>query len=528
MLKNLNIQKIHLFFLSILSLHYILPLILFGNVTLFYYDTLDSEIVFNTIIANSFKDNFESLKLFLNGEIRIEFLRRAFQPFTLFYFFLSPEIAYFTIDILVKITAYFSFFIFAKKINSNLFICGLVAAIFSSLNERTLEGFGFAFMPYIIYLISFKSKINLKHIFLIIIFGINTDIVKCLISIPLLVIAAYILKTNKEKIFFKKVLQVLSIFIFSIIVSNFNLIYSQIALGEFQREAFVHEYYPLYKNIAAYFIDLFHFNYSLDSLAIKNFPITALYILIFLLIFLGNKDQKSLKLVFLIIFTNLIPFFFRSELIVDFRNTSSGILKTFQFQYVTTILFLIFSIILIKVLNNWRNSLILKFLILILFFFQINSSIVPSFKKFFIVKENYRNIYTFNGYYMYEDYKKIKSYVLNSRTMSIGYDPMIAVMNSIHVIDGYHNLYPLEYKYKFKKIINEELNKNLKYKNYYNYWGNRLYAFVTNEKKIDLNFKAANSLGAKYIISKFKITNSDLKLVSDDFKNMIYLYELNY
>ena len=105
---------------------------------------------------------------------------------------------------------------------------------------------------------------------------------------------------------------------------------------------------------------------------------------------------------------------------------------------------------------------------------------------------------------------------------------MIAVMNSIHVIDGYHNLYPLEYKYKFKKIINEELNKNLKYKNYYNYWGNRLYAFVTNEKKIDLNFKAANSLGAKYIISKFKITNSDLKLVSDDFKNMIYLYELNY
>ena len=85
--KNLNSQKIHFIFITILSLNYIIPLLIFGNVTLFYHDTLDSEIVFNTVIANSFKDNFESLKLFLNEEIKIEFLRRAFQPFTFFIIF---------------------------------------------------------------------------------------------------------------------------------------------------------------------------------------------------------------------------------------------------------------------------------------------------------------------------------------------------------------------------------------------------------------------------------------------------------
>ena len=84
MKNNFNSQKIHLTFISIISLNYLIPLIIFGDVTLFYHDTLDSEIVFNTIIANSFKDNFESMKLFLNEEIRIEYLRRAYQPFNYF------------------------------------------------------------------------------------------------------------------------------------------------------------------------------------------------------------------------------------------------------------------------------------------------------------------------------------------------------------------------------------------------------------------------------------------------------------
>ena len=109
--KNLNNQKLHIIFLSILSLNYIVPLLVFGNVTLFYHDTLDSEIVFNKIIADSYKDNFTSLNILLNGEIKIEFLRRVFQPFTLFYFFFSAELAYFLVDILVKLTSYFSFLI---------------------------------------------------------------------------------------------------------------------------------------------------------------------------------------------------------------------------------------------------------------------------------------------------------------------------------------------------------------------------------------------------------------------------------
>ena len=60
---------------------------------------------------------------------------------------------------------------------------------------------------------------------------------------------------------------------------------------------------------------------------------------------------------------------------------------------------------------------------------------------------------TFDGYYKFKDYTFIKNIVKNSRVMSVGLDPMIAVMNDIRVIDGYHTLYHASYKKKFRKII---------------------------------------------------------------------------
>ena len=41
---------------------------------------------------------------------------------------------------------------------------------------------------------------------------------------------------------------------------------------------------------------------------------------------------------------------------------------------------------------------------------------------------------------MEQDYKKIKDIVKNERTISIGYDPMVASQNDIYTLDGYHTL----------------------------------------------------------------------------------------
>ena len=95
-------QKIHLVFISILLINYVFPLMVFGKITLFYHDNLDSEIVYNTVIGNFLAGNKEAINIFLNSEIQVEFLRRAFQPFSFLYSILNPELAYWIIDFFLE------------------------------------------------------------------------------------------------------------------------------------------------------------------------------------------------------------------------------------------------------------------------------------------------------------------------------------------------------------------------------------------------------------------------------------------
>ena len=81
MFNKLKKHELHIIFLIILSLNYTIPFLIFGEITLFYHDTLDSEIVFNYIIGKSFSKDFEYLKLFLNEQIKIEYLRKSFSTF---------------------------------------------------------------------------------------------------------------------------------------------------------------------------------------------------------------------------------------------------------------------------------------------------------------------------------------------------------------------------------------------------------------------------------------------------------------
>ena len=105
---------------------------------------------------------------------------------------------------------------------------------------------------------------------------------------------------------------------------------------------------------------------------------------------------------------------------------------------------------------------------------------------------------------------------------------MIAAMNDIYIIDGYHTLYQLSYKKRFRKIIENELAQSEKLKNYFDNWGNRAYLFYNDQNNLLINFNEAKNLGAKYIISSFSIKNEALESnhVLYDEKNKIYLYKL--
>ena len=105
---------------------------------------------------------------------------------------------------------------------------------------------------------------------------------------------------------------------------------------------------------------------------------------------------------------------------------------------------------------------------------------------------------------------------------------MIAVMNEIKSIDGYHALYPLDYKKKFYEIIKEEIKKDSIINDYYLNWGSRVYAFVVDPKNIEIDFLKAKELGASYVISKYKLSSKDLSNVNFKSNHSIYLYKINF
>jgi len=159
--KNLK-YRYHFFFISLLLVNYFFPLFIFNEITLFYHDNLDSVIVYNNILGKIYRGDLNAVDIFLAGKIKIEYLQHLLKPYSLLYAIFNTELAYWIIHFFFKITCYVSFFLLAKKINKNIFLCCLIACIFACINTRSTEGFGIAIFPYLVYLMLFKKKIKLR------------------------------------------------------------------------------------------------------------------------------------------------------------------------------------------------------------------------------------------------------------------------------------------------------------------------------------------------------------------------------
>jgi hypothetical protein len=105
----------------------------------------------------------------------------------------------------------------------------------------------------------------------------------------------------------------------------------------------------------------------------------------------------------------------------------------------------------------------------------------------------------------------------NEKVACLGLHPTIPLYNHFQTVDGYDNLYPLEYKYKFRKIIALELEKNEALLSYFDDWGNRCYIFSTelgenSEAKdhirdLSIDTEALKDLGGRYLFSSVFIDN---------------------
>ena len=120
---NLLYKKnyVHLFFISLLAVHYVVPLIFIGQVVVAPHDNLDGGVVFDHIISKIYKGNVESISYFLSGEIKWYYIEELFYPINILHYLLNDKLFYFTDEILKKLLAYFSFYLLEKSLDNTKF-----------------------------------------------------------------------------------------------------------------------------------------------------------------------------------------------------------------------------------------------------------------------------------------------------------------------------------------------------------------------------------------------------------------------
>ena len=557
---------IHLFFISLLAIHYVIPVIFIGQVVVNPHDVLDIAVVFDHIISKIYRGDLESISYFLSGEIKWYYFEQLFYPINILHYLLDDKLFYFTNDILKKLLPYFSFYLLAKSLNIKKFNSALGGALYTTI--ITIEqpvGLGQPLLPYILYLLVNKDSLNKKHYFFLFIVGLNSSLMHDIFPFIFLIPLSFLLKNKSKNL--KIYLQVFLVILISSTLSNIHLVIGSILSDPIHREAWTAAGSNIYLPFLESFKKFIFYADPKGALFIFYLPLVCLTILTLILSPLSK--QKNIKLIFFfIIFVLIIQSILHHNIIDNIFIAELDILKGYNFQRAYKITPLAFTLLFILFISNLKNKTFEKFIYLLSFvsIFSIQIITLPVIgqyilednmriekfketKTFFLEKKyvkflgiifdkksykgkkiNSNNSInkTFDNYYKFEDYAFIRYIVKNSRVMSVGLDPMIAVMNDIRVIDGYHTIYPLSYKIKFRKIIEKELENNIVLKNYYDNWGNRVYAFYSDENNLMLNFQHAKKLGADYIISGFPIKNDELKIVCYKCNNSknLFLYKI--
>ena len=559
--KQLNLHIIALF---IFSSYYLISLLLFNSVVLYPHDNLEINTVYNHVISKIYKGDFNSFKLFLSGEFKWFYLDKVLYPINFFHIIFSDKHFYFFVEILEKIAAYFSFYLFSKSFSKNKHYSILGAILYASLvnliNNNDNPTIFLSFLPYLIYLILIKKNIQLKHYLIIFFIGLNSSIIFDLPSLIMaLILSSFYLDSHNKKNFFIISMLVL----FGLSISSIPSFLS--ILGEPTNRVIMNK--PSLLSAIINELSNLRNNFMINDF-IKLFFLPMNMVKLFILgsIIYYKNEQIRFFLLFLF-FTYILKTIFSSSVLQFIFENFLIFLKGYNFSRISNFIPFIFSILLVLTLKITSNVKYKKLFVIFTIFssisLQIYFPLIEYSKEFFKqnleekslaeIKKSYKNKdiinsikiifekknYTFKSlrvkatnsfdvYYKFDIYKKIKNITGNSKVASLGVDPMIAAMNDIYVIDGYHQIYPLSYKIKFRKIIEDELNQNQKLKKYYDEWGNRVYLFFSDKKNLLINFKEAKKVGAEFIISSFSINHKNLQLACPDcnYSNELFLYKI--
>lgn len=480
------------------------------------HDNLDSAVVYNQIIGAIIRGDPNASALALNGNLPVWALSGAFQPLTLLYAIDNPWLAYALTDVIVRLVAFAGALLLAYRFGVSGLAAGIGASCFAISITYSVLALSIAGLPLALWLLDKSNPPNRTLTALrlagLVFIGWNSAL--ALSGMFFVIAAAPILHFGLRTELRRAVWYGLGAYTFGLVLGNANLIYAQLFSGvTWHRIEFAMSMaemsepnWQVLKNSAW---DLF----SANPWYHVSVPLRWLFIPVFIVAILTPRVRARVA-PFLIALC-LIAIFWavcRTPYVRCLRESTG--LNAFHFErfyFLSSLLVICVWFATVEASRGMkRNALLIAALCQI----ALTAAVSDNWSKvrLMLTHGDAGAAKTFDDYYQRDWLREVRDMVERSPVVSVGLDPMIAPMNGVASIDGYYNIYPLQYKRKFRKVIETSVEPSGK-KEYFDKWGSRLYTFHPSEAPETLDFCAAHDLGARYVLSNIEIPSGRLEKV---------------
>ncbi len=417
----------------------------------------------------------------------------------------------------------------------------LTGMLFAMLPMMPVYGLSVAGVPLVFYAFGqlYQQKRKVLSYLLILLFGLTTHLVLIgYVILGLWAVGMAVLLLRKEKA--REVFAGGILLLICYLGVNYRLFY-ELILGKAQyishRAEQMNESHPVWESIWDLFLNSGQHAVSLHRYFIL--PILLLIILALVRIRTFRKEQRKQIWLAVGIFGLLCAIaalygLLRGQAVTDWKNKQNGFLRYFQaerFYWLYPALWYLELGIAAGIWWNRKKSIFTLLLLGILCLPGVNQ--IKNSGMFYQNVNQWNNGSSVTGYISWESFyaedlmqqleEAIGADMETYRIAHLGISPAPALMHGFYTVDGYSNNYSLEYKHRFRKVIEKELEKCEPARIYFDRWGSRCYLFNASSgtyyylskrdeavfEDLEFDMEALKNLGCSYLFSGGRIVDPD-------------------
>lgn len=524
------------------------PYFILGEGSVFaIHDQLDETIMTYVLNAKYLGTGVDTFPELLGG-VNASGMQPSAVLFVPLYRFLPVFAAFLVQYAIVCATGFFGMYGSVKELTGSSILAVAAAGCFCLLPIQPIYGLSVWGVPMLLY--CFLCLYQRKHVavsfLLILFFGLTTHLV--LIGYVVLgfwaLAALWLLLKRKHN----RWIYLGFCWLTAIYVAVNHSLFTELILGKSgyasHREELVNHTAPFWESVRNVF-----FNSGQHATSLHRCLILPILVMLVLGAVFYRRLERRGKLRFLaaaigfavLAAVALLYGFCQSSLVADFKNNCSGFLRYFQLERFYWLYpagwYLEFALCFslwwdCRTEKVWYHSRPVKTLVLCLMLF-------PTLQEIKVESYFYMNVNQINngsgitGYISWESYyseelmeqleEAIGRDMTTYRVAHLGMSPAPALMHGFYTVDGYSNNYPLDYKHRFRRVIQEELVKNEQTRLYFDEWGSRCYLFNgatgnawmlgksvgVKYERLEFDMEALKELDCEYLFSAGEILNAE-------------------